>query len=77
MQEITTHVILTVILVQCAVQLSKVTEEYCWVTADVCDYTNFDFTWHPSEWQADMLHVFASDDQKSLGIHFMCMLKVF
>jgi hypothetical protein len=44
--------------------LSKVTEEYCWVTADVCDYTGFDFTWHPSEWQADMLHVFASDEEK-------------
>jgi hypothetical protein len=44
--------------------LSKVKYDYCWVTADVCDYTNFDFTWHPSEWQADMLHVFASDEQK-------------
>jgi len=44
--------------------LSKVDWQYCWVTADVCDYTDFDFTWHASEWQADMLHVFASDDQK-------------
>lgn len=44
--------------------LSKVTAEYCWVTADVCDYAQFDFTWHPSEWQTDMLHVFPSDDQK-------------
>lgn len=44
--------------------LRKVSAEYCWVTADVCDYTDFDFTWHPSEWQLDMLHVFASDDEK-------------
>jgi hypothetical protein len=44
--------------------LSKVDWEYCWVTADVCDYQDFDFTWHPSEWQLDMLHVFASDEQK-------------
>ena len=44
--------------------LAKVDADYCWVTADVCDYTNFDFTWHPSEWQLDMLHVFASGDQK-------------
>jgi len=44
--------------------LRKVTAEYCWVTADVCDYTGFDFTWHPSEWQTDMLHVFASNDEK-------------
>ena len=44
--------------------LSKVKSEYCWVTADVGDYTDFDFTWHPSEWQLDMLHVFASGEQK-------------
>ena len=44
--------------------LSKVQHEYVWVVSSVCDYTNFDFTWHPSEWQADMLHVFASDTQK-------------
>jgi hypothetical protein len=44
--------------------LSKVTSEYVWVVGSVCDYTNFDFSWHPSEWQADMLHVFASDRQK-------------
>jgi hypothetical protein len=44
--------------------LSKTTWEYCWVTSDVCDYADFDFTWHPSEWQQDMLHVFASNEQK-------------
>lgn len=44
--------------------LTKVSVEYCWITADVCDYTEFDFTWHPSEWQLEMLHVFPSDDQK-------------
>lgn len=44
--------------------LARVDWTYCWVTADVCDYDNFDWTWHPSEWQADMLHVFASDEQR-------------
>jgi hypothetical protein len=44
--------------------LSKTSWEYCWVTSDVCDYSDFDFTWHPSEWQQDMLHVFASNEQK-------------
>ena len=44
--------------------LAKVTWEYCWVTSDVCDYSDFDFTWHPSEWQLNMLHVFASNEQK-------------
>jgi len=44
--------------------LAKTDWQHCWVTADVCDYTNFDFTWHPSEWQQTMLHVFASDKQQ-------------
>jgi len=43
--------------------LAKTDWQHCWVTADVCDYTNFNFTWHPSEWQQTMLHVFASDQQ--------------
>jgi len=44
--------------------LSKVDHEHVWVVSSVCDYSTFDFTWHPSEWQADMLHVFASGTQK-------------
>ena len=44
--------------------LGKVTDEYVWVIGSVCDYTGFDFTWHPSEWQLDMLHVFPSNEQK-------------
>ena len=44
--------------------LSKIEHEYVWVVSSVCDYTMFDFTWHPSEWQDDMLHVFASGTQK-------------
>jgi hypothetical protein len=44
--------------------LSRIDHEYVWVVSSVCNYENFDFTWHPSEWQQDMLHVFASDRQK-------------
>ena len=44
--------------------LKKVNWTHCWVTADVCDYANWDFSWHPSEWQQNMLHVFASDQQR-------------
>ena len=44
--------------------LSKTTHEYVWVVSSVCDYSKFDFTWHPSEWHQDMLHVFASNEQK-------------
>ena len=44
--------------------LSKTSSEYAWVVSSVCDYTYFNFTWHPSEWQQSMLHVFASDRQR-------------
>jgi hypothetical protein len=44
--------------------LNKIDEEYVWVVGSVCDYTNFDFSWHPSEWQDRMLHVFPSNEQK-------------
>jgi hypothetical protein len=45
-------------------KLDPVTNEYVWVVSSVCDYTWFNFTWHPSEWQQEMLHVFPSQDQK-------------
>ena len=38
--------------------------EFVWVCSSICDYTNFDFTWHPSHWQCNLLHVFASNEQK-------------
>jgi hypothetical protein len=38
--------------------------EYVWVISTVCDYDNFDFSWHPEQWQTTMLHVFASDGEK-------------
>jgi hypothetical protein len=38
--------------------------EHVWITSSICDYTNFDFSWHPEPWQSDMIHVFASGDQK-------------
>ena len=44
--------------------LAHETSSHVWVISSVCDYSQFDFTWHPSEWQQDMLHVFASGDQK-------------
>ena len=39
-------------------------QEYVWIVSSVCDYTDFDFSWHPETWQAAMLHVFASNEQK-------------
>jgi len=43
---------------------NTVEHEYIWIVSSVCDYTNFDFSWHPEFWQNTMLHVFASDGEK-------------
>jgi hypothetical protein len=45
--------------------------EYVWVCSSICDYTGFDFTWHPEDWQATMLHVFASNDEQFGDTFFM------
>jgi len=34
------------------------TTEYIWITSSICDYIDFDFTWHPSTEQKEMIHVF-------------------
>jgi len=41
-----------------------VDSEYIWVVSSICNYVDFDFSWHPEQWQSTMLHVFASNDQK-------------
>lgn len=38
--------------------------EHVWVCSSICDYSGFDFSWHPETWQSTLLHVFASNDQK-------------
>ena len=38
--------------------------KFVWVISSVCDYTNFDFTWHPEHWQEEMVHCFPSDNQR-------------
>jgi len=45
--------------------------EFVWICSSICDYTNFDFSWHPEQWQAGMLHVFASDKEKFGDTFFM------
>ena len=45
--------------------------EFVWVCSSICDYTNFDFSWHPEQWHATMLHVFASEEQKFGDTFFM------
>ena len=45
--------------------------EFVWICSTVCDYKNFDLTWHPEIWQNQMLHVFPSNDQKFGDTFFM------
>lgn len=40
------------------------TTEFVWITSSVCDYLDFDFTWHPAESQREMIHCFPSGNQK-------------
>ena len=44
--------------------LSLETNEFVWVCSSVCDYSDFDFSWHPEKWQGTMFHVFPSNEQK-------------
>lgn len=38
--------------------------DYIWVTSSLCDYQDFDFGWHPDQWNTELIHVFASNEQK-------------
>jgi len=44
--------------------LRDVEHEHVWIVSSECDYAEFDWTWHPSEWQQDHVHVFAADNQQ-------------
>ena len=46
-------------------------QEFVWVCSSLCDYSQFDFSWHPEKWQTGMLHVFASNEQKFGDTFFM------
>ena len=38
--------------------------KHVWVVSSICDYSVFDFSWQPEPWQAEMIHVFASNSEK-------------
>ena len=44
--------------------MNLATTEYVWIISSVCDYTQFDFTWHPSDAQREMIHCFPSGNQR-------------
>lgn len=39
--------------------ISQATSEYIWIISSICNYKNFDFTWHPKQWQTEMIHCFS------------------
>jgi hypothetical protein len=44
--------------------INLATTEFVWIISSVCDYSEFDFTWHPDPSQKEMVHVFASSSQR-------------
>ncbi len=46
-------------------------KEFVWICSTICDYEDFDFSWHPESWQNHMLHVFPSQEQKFGDTFFM------
>jgi hypothetical protein len=45
--------------------------EFVWIVSSICNYADFDFSWHPEAWQNHMLHVFASGEEKFGDTFFM------
>jgi hypothetical protein len=56
--------------------LNTIDSDYVWVINSICDYTSFDFSWHPEKWKNKMLHVFPSNGQ-SKGDTFYINVKEF
>lgn len=46
--------------------INLATTEFIWITSSICDYTTFDFTWHPAPEQREMVHVFKTQINESL-----------
>ena len=44
--------------------VGKLNDGYIWITSSLCNYSEFDFSWHPEIWQNTMLHVFPSNEQQ-------------
>ena len=44
--------------------INLATTEYVWIVSSLCDYSGFDFSWHPDEAQRDMIHVFPSGNNR-------------
>ena len=56
--------------------VEKAKTQYVWVVSDLCDYSNFDFTWQPKPWEAEQIHCWASGEQK-FGDTFLVPVRAF
>jgi len=45
--------------------------DYFWVTSSVCDYTNFDFSWHPDIGEEKFLHAWTTKNNKNAYTFFV------
>ena len=43
---------------------NKTDQDYFWVTSSVCDYSSFDFTWHPDVGEEKLMHAWTTQDNK-------------
>jgi len=43
---------------------NKTNADYFWVTASVCDYSSFDFTWHPDIGEEKFVHAWTTQDSQ-------------
>jgi hypothetical protein len=43
---------------------NKTESEYFWITSSVCDYSQFDFTWHPDIGEENFLHAWTSPNNQ-------------
>ena len=57
--------------------VNTVESEYIWVISSVCDYSKFDFSWHPEPWQKEMIHVFPNSIDIKYGDTFYIHIESF
>ena len=56
--------------------VEKAQTEYVWVVSDLCDYTDFDFTWQSKFREAEQIHCWASGKQQ-FGDTFLVPVRAF
>lgn len=57
--------------------ICKADVECMWIASSLCDYSKFDWSWHPNEWQTRYSHYFDSDPYVTKGDTFFINKKLF